>query len=194
LIAHASVERQVPVASTEDGESTNKVVVLGRIVGAFGIGGWVKVESFTEPPQNILRYPMWQLTLKGQSHTRKHLEGRMTAKGVQVRIEGVADRTDAELWRGAEIGVARSELPTLKAGEYYWDDLIGLQAHSPNGEVLGNIVDIRATPAHPVLLIRGEAAEAGKPVEYWVPLAPQYLKSVDLKQRTATLEWYRDWA
>jgi 16S rRNA processing protein RimM len=194
LSSSTSVERQVPVASTEAGESTDKVVVLGRIVGAFGIGGWVKVESFTEPPQNILRYPVWQLVLKGQSQARKHLEGRMTAKGVQVRIEGVADRTDAELWRGADIGVARSELPTLKAGEYYWDDLIGLQARSPNGEVLGNIVDIRATPAHPVLLVRGAAVEAGKPVEYWVPLAPQYLKSVDLEQRTATLEWYRDWA
>jgi len=173
-------------------------VVLGRIVGAFGVGGWVKVESFTEPPQNILRYPSWRLTLKGQAHTRKHLEGRVTAKGVQVRIEGIADRTEAERWRGAEIEVARGELPPLKSGEYYWDDLIGLQARSPDGAMLGKIVEIRATPAHPVLLIRGEAEQSAKPtvrqVEHWVPLAPGFLKSVDIEQRVATLEWYPDWS
>lgn len=174
--------------------SIEKVVVLGRIVGAFGVGGWVKVESFTEPPQNILRYPVWQLAFNGATQTRKHLEGRVTAKGVQVRIEGIADRTEAERWRGAEIGVARSELPPLKKGEYYWDDLIGLQARSPDGVVLGNIVDIRAMPAHPVLLIRGQAGPSAKPVEHWVPLAPQFLKSVDLEQRVATLEWYPDWS
>jgi len=187
-----------PSASVQGEQDANKkvvtkVVVLGRIVGAFGVGGWVKVESFTEPLQNILRYPVWQLTLKGQTHVRKHLEGRVTAKGVQVRIEGIADRTEAERWRSAEIGVARSELPPLKAGEYYWDDLVGLQAQSPDGTVLGKIVEIHPTPAHPVLLVRGEAARAGKPVEHLVPLAPSFLKSVDLERRVATLEWYPDW-
>jgi len=189
---------KLPSASVQDEQDANKkvaakVVVLGRIVGAFGVGGWVKVESFTEPLQNILRYPVWQLTLGGQTHTRKHLEGRVTAKGVQVRIEGIVDRTEAERWRSAEIGVARSELPRLKKGEYYWDDLLGLQAQSPEGAELGKIVEIRATPAHPVLLIRGDAARAGKPVEHLVPLAPSFLKSVDLERRIVTLEWYPDW-
>jgi 16S rRNA processing protein RimM len=181
-------------ASASESNAAHKLVVLGRIVGAFGIAGWVKVESFTDPIDNILKYPVWHLTLRGQVLTRKHLEGRVTAKGVQVRIEGIADRTEAERWRGAEIAVARSELPALEPGECYWEDLIGLQAFAPNGALLGQIIEVRDSPAHPVLLIRGEAVEVGKATaEHWVPLVPQYLKSVDLERRVVTLEWYPDW-
>jgi 16S rRNA processing protein RimM len=171
--------------------------VLGKIVGAFGVGGWVKIESYTDPPENILQYPVWRLSkgdgAKWQSEWRqvKRLAGRMTAKGVQVQFEQVFDRTVAEQLRGLLIWVPRSELPGLAAGQYYWDDLVGLQAYSPQGELLGTVSDIRSMPAHAVLVIATE--RAGKRIEYSVPLVKQRLLKVDLAARRATVDWDSSW-
>jgi 16S rRNA processing protein RimM len=179
-------------------------VVLGRVVGAFGIGGWLKVQSYTDPPANILRYATWYVQLGAQTHTVKPLQGRMTVKGVQVRFEQIADRTAAELWRGAEIAVDRSDLPPPPAGQYYWSDLVGLRASSLDGEELGTIVEIRELPAHPVLVIRRPANSVSNMTDkkadkkddrsdMWVPLVPQRLKAVDLKSGVATVDWGLDW-
>jgi 16S rRNA processing protein RimM len=84
----------------------DRKVVLGKIVGAFGVLGWVKVESYTDPIDNILDYPVWQLSdgtgldSNGSDGNgwkpSKLLNGRVTAKGVQAQLASIADRTVAE--------------------------------------------------------------------------------------------------
>lgn len=171
--------------------SVGRKVVLGRIVGAFGIGGWLKIESYTDPPGNILNYSMWQVGQQDAWRTVKQIGGRVTAKGVQAALENISDRTAAERLRGELIAVDRDELPAPKAGEYYWDDLLGLDAYSPSGERLGRIDAIRAMPAHPLLAIVGQ--RDGKRVEHLVPLVKQRLLTVDLDARRATVDWESDW-
>lgn len=174
----------------------NRKVVLGKIVGAFGVAGWVKVESYTDPPENILKYGSWQLIGKDGEQLVKPLTGRVAAKGVQAQIEGVADRDAAERLRGAVIAVERSELPALGPGEVYWDDLVGLEAYSPAGERLGSILDIRETPAHALLHIvndRAELCSTERHSEHWVPMVGQRLLKVDLGARRVTVDWEPDW-
>ena len=174
-----------------DSAAAGRKVVLGRIVGAFGIGGWLKIESYTDPPGNILKYAMWQLGQQSAWRAVKQIGGRVTAKGVQAELENISDRTAAERLRGELIAVDRDELPAPKAGEYYWDDLVGLDAYSPSGECLGRIDAIRAMPAHPLLAIVGQ--RHGKRVEHLVPLVKQRLLAVDLGARRATVDWESDW-
>jgi len=174
-----------------DRTEADRKVVLGRIVGAFGVLGWVKVESYTDPLDNILDYPLWQLSVGSEWQQTKLVNGRVTAKGVQAQLDSIVDRTAAERSRGTLIAVARSELPTPKAGEYYWDDLIGLQAYSPAGQLLGSIDEIRDTPAHALLAIVGE--QDGQRVEHLVPLVSERLLSVDLSARRATVDWDSSW-
>ena len=171
----------------------HKRVVLGRIVGAFGIDGWVKVESFTDPPSNVLKYLAWQVCLRGEWRVVKLLLGKVTAKGVLAKLEGVADRTEAQQWRGGEIAVDRSELPTPPAGEYYWADLVGLEASTPEGALLGKVKEIVETPAHALLVIDESATEGGEVKRHWVPLVAQRLKSVDLTAGRLTVDWQPDW-
>jgi len=175
----------------------HRIVVLGKITGAFGIGGWVKVESYTVPLDNVLRYATWQLgsdKTNGDREWRasKALQGRVTNKGLQVQLAGVHDRTQAEQLAGTLIGVPRDVLPPPAPGEYYWDDLVGLDAYSPAGECLGKIADIRATTAHALLSIIDE--QGGKRVEHLVPLVSERLVKVDLDARRATVDWDRSWS
>jgi 16S rRNA processing protein RimM len=176
----------------DSGGDLHRKVVLGKIVGAFGVTGWVKVESYTDPIDNILDYPVWQLSDGEGWRPSKLITGRVTSKGVQAQLERIADRTAAERSRGILIAVERSELPQPAAGQYYWDDLIGLEAYSPAGELLGRIEDIRATAAHALLLIAG--LHDAKRVEHLVPLVSERLLSVDLAARRATVDWDSSWS
>jgi 16S rRNA processing protein RimM len=183
--------------SGEQQKSGERIVVLGRIGGAFGVAGWVKVQSFTDPPANLLKYPVWLLrgaktATGGQDWREKRcLEGREVSQGLQVRIEGVATREQAAELSGTEIGVRRSEMPVLRAGEYYWDDLIGLNAVTPEGASLGRVVEIRAMPAHPLLRIVGKSSKLQD--EILVPLVRERIKAVDLPAGRVTVDWHPDW-
>jgi 16S rRNA processing protein RimM len=170
----------------------DRKVVLGKIVGAFGVLGWVKVESYTDPIDNILDYPVWQLADGASWRPSKLVSGRVTSKGVQVQLEAIADRTMAERARGTLIAVLRSELPKPAEGQYYWDDLVGLKAISPTGHVLGHIEEIRATAAHALLQIAG--VHNGKRVEHLVPLVAERLLRVELDARRAIVDWEADWS
>jgi 16S rRNA processing protein RimM len=169
----------------------DRKVVLGKIVGAFGVQGWVKVESYTDPPDNILDYPIWQLSSGNEWKPTKLTTGRLTSKGVQAQVESIPDRTIAERSRGTLIAVARSELPKPMPGQYYWDDLVGLSAFSAKGELLGRVDEIRDAPAHALLVIVGE--RKGQRVERLVPLVKERLLSVDLASQRATVDWESDW-
>jgi 16S rRNA processing protein RimM len=174
-------------------QSDERIVVLGRIGGAFGVAGWVKIQSYTDPPGNLLKYPVWLLrtTTQGSWTASRCIQGREVPQGLQAQLEGVTDRDQAAMMRGVEIGVRRSELPALPSGEFYWDDLIGLDVRSLEGEQLGRIEEITATPAHPLLRIVD--VRAGRSEELLVPLVRERIKSVDLAKRCVTVDWQRDW-
>ena len=176
---------------TSPSGDADRIVVLGKITGAFGILGWVKVESYTDPLDGILEYEDWLLGNGREWRAGKAITGRLTNKGLQVQITGVADRTAAERMAGTLIGVPRNALPPPKPGEYYWDDLLGLEAFSPSGVRLGTIRDIRATTAHALLQIVHE--QSGKEREHLVPLVRERLLSVDLAARRVVVDWDSAW-
>ncbi|HEX2584159.1 MAG TPA: ribosome maturation factor RimM [Steroidobacteraceae bacterium] len=174
----------------------NRVVVLGKVRTAVGLAGWIKVETYTDPPDNILRYRTWQLG-SGTGANRswraaKRSQHRWSGSELQVLMEGVTERNGAELLRNMEIGVLRRELPTPKPGEYYWDDLLGLSAQSLKGEVLGQVDHYLDSPAHPYMVLRG-VDDAGKAAEHFVPLVKGRIKEVNFEQRTVRLDWTLDW-
>jgi 16S rRNA processing protein RimM len=181
------------VTGTE-GQGGERIIVLGRIGGAFGVTGWVKIQSYTDPPGNLLKYPVWLLrsAAKREWTPNRFLQGREVSQGVQAQLEGVTTRDQAAELHGTEIGIRRSELPELADGEYYWNDLIGLDAFSVAGVSLGRIEEILETPAHPLLRIV-EAAGGRKSDELLVPLVRERVKKVDLAERKITLDWQREW-
>lgn len=172
----------------------NRVVVLGRVRSAVGLAGWVKVESYTDPPENILRYPVWRLGSghDGDWRAVKCAQHRWSGSELQVRMEGVTERNGADALRNSDIGVLRRELPPPGAGEYYWDDLLGLAAVTPRGEPLGQVDHFQDSPAHPYMVLRGTDTE-GRPCEHFVPLVKGRVLNVDFAQRIVQLDWTLDW-
>jgi 16S rRNA processing protein RimM len=116
---------------------TSKLVCLGVVTAAHGVQGAVRIRSFTEAPEDIVRYG----TLTDEIGTRSfdlRLVG--TAKGVViVRIAGIDDRNQAEALRGLRLHLPRAALPQTEAEEYYHADLIGLEAVLGDGTPVGRV-------------------------------------------------------
>lgn len=165
--------------------SDRRAVVLGRIGAPFGVQGWVKVTSYTDPAEGIVAYGSWDLVRAGQAERRTVLEWKRAGRAVAVRLEGVGSREAAQALTGCEVQVDRSELRPTAPGEYYWHDLVGLEALNREGVSLGRVDSVMELPAHPVLVLKGDR-------ERLVPLVPQRLVAVDLDARRVTLDWHPD--
>ncbi len=135
---------------------TGKLVTLGRISGVFGVKGWVKVHSFTEPRDNIVGFGVWTLRHRGAVSAMELEDGRGHGGNVVAKLRGVDDRDRARELVGADICVARASLPECGPGEYYWTDLEGLEVRTPGGESLGVVDHLVATGANDVLVLAGE--------------------------------------
>ncbi len=171
-----------------------RLVVLGRIRSAVGLAGWVKVESFTEPADNILKYRTWQLCAAPNSSVRavRLNSSRWSGRELQIQFDGITDRDSADLLRNTDIAVFRRELPPPPPGEYYRDDLLGLMAFTPQGARLGKLDHYVDSPAHPFMVLH-DLDEQQRRVENLVPLVKGRVLNVDFEQGTMVLDWTLDW-
>ena len=124
-------------------EARPRMVLLGRVLGAFGVRGELKVDSFTDPVGAILRYRPWILRdAHGAERTLDGVRGRESSKGVVASLPGIDDRDAAEAMRGTEILVLRDALPPPGPDEYYWIDLEGLRVVTLEGVELGTLEQV----------------------------------------------------
>lgn len=160
-----------------------RLITLGRISGLFGVKGWVKVQSYTEPRDNIAAFSVWTVTRNGvQSDLRvEHARGHGAA--VVAKLEGIDDRDEARAWMGADIAVDRALLPACAPGEYYWADLEGLEVRTPTELSLGTVDYLLATGGHDVLVLKGDR-------ERLIPFVHgTVIRSVDLEAGVIVADW-----
>lgn len=161
-------------------------IELGRIVGAFGVGGWVRLQSYTEPPEQILDFAIWHADQPGSGCCElRPLRGRRHGKGLVAQLAGVDSRTQAAALARSELWVERRALPAPMEGEYYRADLVGLTVETLDGQVLGRVDHFLDTPANPVMVVIGER-------EHWLPAVPRHLRRVDLEGGRITVDWDPD--
>jgi 16S rRNA processing protein RimM len=133
-------------------------VVLGRISGAHGIRGEVRIKPFTERPEDIGSYGPVTARPGGRELRLKIV--RLVKGGVIARIEGVADRTAAEGLKGLELEVERTALPEAAEDEFYHADLIGMAVEDKDGRTLGTVTAVQNYGGGDILEI---APETGGP-------------------------------
>jgi 16S rRNA processing protein RimM len=131
-------------------------ILLGRVLGAFGVRGELKIQSFTDPESAVLRYQPWTLSQSGSEREFDGAKGRVTAKGVIATFPGIEDRDAAQALAGTEIWAPRSRLPKAKPGEYYWVDLEGLEVVNREGIVLGRVSHLFETGSNQVMVVNGD--------------------------------------
>jgi 16S rRNA processing protein RimM len=176
---------------TADVPATEPVVV-GRIAGAYGVLGWVRVVSFTEPPENLLSYRPWMLDGPGGWQAVTPATSRPHGAGFVVQLRDLSSRDQAQALAGRLIAVPRAALPDLDTNvEYYWRDLIGLEVFDTEGRHIGRVDHLVATGAHDVLAIEPAAAAPAQSGAHQllVPFLRQFVPVVDLERGRVVVDW-----
>lgn len=162
-------------------------LIVGQINGVFGVHGWLKIFSHTDPRENILSYSPWLINFKGEWREVKIVDSKVQQGGktLVAKIENVDDRDVAREYMGCDIAIEDSQLQRGN-GEFFWVDLIGCQVETQQGEVFGEVKDLIETGAHDVLRVVGEH-------NVLIPFVmDEFIISVDTDNKKIIVDWQLD--
>ncbi len=166
----------------------SEFITAGEISGVFGVKGWVKVFSFTDPRENIFDYSPWILKSKNATQVVKVVKGQRQGKGLVACLDGVTHRDEAAAFCGYEILIRKNQLPETAKDEFYWSDLIGLKVETDQGIKLGIVDHLIETGANDVLAIKDD-----ENIERLIPfLQDQVIKKIDLNKSLIIVDWDPD--
>lgn len=195
-------------------------VVVGRLGGPFGVKGWNKLSSFTDPPDNLFDYQPWRLsatrseppaakrrrsdagstTVSTPDITPHRIEQHRRHQGRWVvKLAGIDDRDAAALLAGRDIYASANAFAAPPSDEYYWRDLIGMSVINGEGAHLGDVANLLETPRNDVLVVQTKQGrtpdnvDAGQPGETLIPFIDQYVIEVDADGRVIHVDWQADW-
>ena len=164
-------------------------MVLGRVVGAHGIRGQIRVRWLGEGPENLLNAKKVELAgARGSEDPAPaafEVEGGARGRAGEVRLSlrGVRDRDAAEALRGRLVQVDATELPPAGPEQVYLFQLVGCRVELPGGEAVGQVREIWQTPAHDTLVVEGADGR-----DRLIPAAPGILREVDVAAQRIVIE------
>lgn len=181
-------------------------VEVGRILDAWGVKGWVKIQPHSTDPEALFSSKSWYLqapearfrpgfsAFSGTVSLRID-ESKIHSDSIVAKISGVDDRNAAEALRGARIFLPRSSFPAASKDEYYWVDLIGLEVVNREGVALGCVRDLMSTGPHSVLCVEYSTPtdEGCTTAERMIPFVSAYVDAVDLPGKRITVDWQPDY-
>jgi 16S rRNA processing protein RimM len=184
----------------QNGSSATRLVIVGSIGAPSGVKGWLKINSYTEPTDNIVNFKQWFLVDSGYDDCTDNQDivplpvNVLSVKNCHdinrflVLIAGVADRNAASLLTNKKIAVERQQLPELSNGQYYWTDLIGCTVVNRVDESLGQVKNIFNNSANDILVIQGDSSG----YEHLVPfIMDEFVLNVDLANQKILVNWER---
>ena len=175
--------------STLSGSAPREPAVAGRLTSVYGIKGWVKVYSHTQPRENLLSYSPWWVKTPDGGWTQLNIDQhRDTSKGLLVHIEGIDDRDEARLQCQRDIYIEKADMPALPNGEFYWHQLLGLSVKTTAGCELGKVTDLLETGANDVLVVQGEADSIDQR-ERLIPYIDAVVLNVDIEAAVIEVDW-----
>jgi 16S rRNA processing protein RimM len=149
-------------------------ICVAQIGGPHGIGGEVKLKSFTADPMAVRGYGPLETEDGSASFA---LEALRPAQGHLIaRLRGVEDRSAAERLTNLKLFVPRARLPKPAAEEFYHADLIGLSAVTADGTRFGTVVAVHDFGAGDIL----EVAPGGGGPTVMLPFTETFVPSVDI--------------
>lgn len=150
---------------------SSDLIMVGRVAGAFGVKGEVRITSFTAEPLALVDYKT--LLREDGSPALTLTGGRVAKGGVVARTAEVTTREAAEALRGLKLYIPRAVLPEPDKDEFYIADLVGMEVRSLEGDVLGQVRSVRDFGAGDLLEVAPAAGES-----WWLPFTREAVPEV----------------
>ena len=169
----------------------DEFIIVGKVSGLYGVRGWVRVYSHTQPRENILTYPIWYLQDGAGWSPFKLESGRPHSKGIVAKFVDCDDRDQAIELQQKTIAIKRDQLPVLEEGEYYWEQLVGLNVRNLEKIDFGTIDSMLETGANDVMVVKEANQEPEQ--ERLIPFVQgNVIKEIDLDAGTMLVDWDAD--
>ena len=194
-----------PLGEADELVFPDDAIEVGRVLGAWGIKGGIRVQPFSKDPEALLSAKHWfirppeglgaKLGVLSFPRLLRVTHSKIHGDSVVATAQQLPDRNAAEAMQGARIFISRSNCPRAGDGEFYWIDLIGLAVVNRQGEALGTVTDLIDTGAHSVLRLRRPDAVEGASLEAserLIPFVAAFIVDVSLAQRLITVDWGLD--
>ena len=137
--------------------TADSFVLIGKIDGVYGVKGFLKVYSYTQPRTEIINWPNWYLK-RNDAYTLAHIESVQSHRNgasVLLKLKDVETPEAGLLYSGVEIYLPKQDFTKLATGDYYWHELIGMSVINQHGVHLGEVVKLMETGANDVLVVQG---------------------------------------
>jgi 16S rRNA processing protein RimM len=161
---------------------TSERLTVGHFGKSYGIKGWLRVNSLTDPPENILKYLPWQIQHLGEWRRVEISDFQKRGQQIIVKISGCDTPEQAKSYMNFSIAIYRDQLPVLPPGEYYWIELIGMTVINEKGVKLGQVESLMETGSNDVLVIQGENRSL-------LPYTNEVIKEIKINEGIIIVDW-----
>ena len=167
-------------------------VVMGRIGAPWGVKGWVKLYSYTDPPDNLIKYQVFLIQGSAGLQSLEFDEVKVHGKDFVAHITGCDVREQAGRYTGQDLILDKAALPALEEG-YYWYQLEGLRVLTESGQDLGTVHHLMETGANDVLVVKGDERSVDKEERLLPYVEGAVIKQVDLDRKLLLVDWDKDY-
>ena len=163
----------------------DKTINIGKVIGLHGVKGWLKILSFSSPPENIFNYKSLIISNKYINQIFHIEDSRKQGKKILIKLDNIDDRTSAESLEESDIYIQRSDLPQLSEDTYYWEDLLGFNVFNQNNIKIGNVDSFIETGSNDVLIVK-----TAKNKNILIPfIMNKSIKVVNIESHCITVDW-----
>ena len=160
-------------------------ILIGKVSGCFGVKGWLKVFSYSDPRENITRYKSWYVNGK----LYDNIQSKKHSKLIVAKLEGIEDKETAMTFIGQNIEIDVSQLEQLNDEHFYWRDLVGLNVTNTKGISFGKVKSLLETGTHDVIVIKGNKGDRERLIPF---IMNNTIIKVDLNEKTIVVDWHED--
>jgi 16S rRNA processing protein RimM len=174
----------------KSGAAAQQLVTMARVIGPWGVKGWIKLLPHTAEIDMLCGHAKWWLGRNGEWREVSIAGSEQKGRHLVAQVDGVVVPEEAVKMKGMDVALPRSVLPASTEGEFYKVDLVGLDVLNEDGNALGCVAELYTNGAHDVLRV----VEAGKEAkERLIPFVPAVVRQVDMAGRAIHVEWGLDW-
>jgi 16S rRNA processing protein RimM len=164
-------------------QSIKDRVIIGKIVGAHGVKGTLKIHSYAESLEIFEPNASIVVSTPGGSEENYEIDWiKSHSRGALLALKTVNHRDQAKTLVGADLQIEKAKLPALEAGVYYWNDLIGLKVFTTEDQYLGRLESIIETGANDVYVVKGDAREI------LIPALKSVVHTIDIDAKIMRVE------
>ncbi len=163
---------------------------MARIIGPWGVKGWVKLLPHTDEIDMLCGHAKWWLGRNGDWREVNIAGIEQKGRHLVAQIDGIVVPEEAVKLKGLDVALPRAVLPASAEGEFYKVDLVGLEVLNEDGNALGRVAELYTNGAHDVLRV---VTAEGEQKERLIPFVPAVVRQVDMAAGAIHVEWGLDW-